>query len=51
MPLKEKTGTCKGFVFKIVPEHEKKNSKLNGKTLENRTIVIEHKTSTRNKET
>lgn len=25
--------------------------KLNGKTLENRTIVTEHKTSTRNKET
>ena len=52
MPVKEKTGTCKGFAFTLVPEHvQKEILKLNEKTEENRIIVMEDGTSTRKRDT
>ena len=52
MPVNENTGKCKGFAFALVPEHvQKEILKLNGITLENRTIVIGDATSTRKRDT
>ena len=50
--MNENTGKCKGFAFALVPEHvQKEILKLNGITLENRTIVIGDATSTRKRDT
>ena len=52
MPVNESMGKCKGFAFTLVPEHvQKEILKLNGITLESRTIVIEDATSTRERDT
>ena len=51
MPVKEKTGTCKGFAFTLVPEHmQKEILKLNAIVVENRIIVMEDGTSTRKRD-
>ena len=52
MPVNENMGKCKSLVFALVPEHvQKEILKLNGITLENRTIVIGDATSTRKRDT
>ena len=51
MPVKEKTGKCKGFAFELVPGHvQKEILKWNGITLENWIIDMEDGTSTKKKE-
>ena len=52
MPVNENMGKYKGLAFALVPEHvQKEILKLNGITLENRTIVIGDATSTRKRDT
>ena len=51
IPVNENKGKCKSFAFALVPEHvQKEILKLNGRTLENRIIVIEGVTSTRKRD-
>ena len=48
MPVKEKTGKCKGFAFELVPGHvQKEILKWNGMTLENWITDMEDGTSTK----
>ena len=52
MPVNEKTSKCKGFTFRLVPEHvQKEILKLNEITLENRITLMEDATSIRKRDT
>ena len=49
---KQVTSKCKGFAFRLVPEHvQKEILKLNEITLENRITVMEYATSIRKRDT
>ena len=51
IPLNKKTGKCNGLALVLVPEHVRKEIlELNGKTLENRIIVIEDWTATKKRD-